>query len=419
MIALRVELEWDGDGDGESPFYLPSTYAGTEHLYRHISRMKCPESRALVVRSDSLVLVALHNGGAHKLSYEVSPLNNHLLTALAARPFQPLISADQFQILGAALFLVPVSGNGYEVTVAWKDFPDNWNLYNSFGINEKQQKWTSPDSRWLSSVFAGGVGWHTCDTTVNECRLRLIYPENKWSFHPSDLLRLMTKVTDCQSKILNESTPSNYSVFLTPLQNLPGTHIIDYTGSALHHSLAVFADPHQVKTTAEMQHFFSHEMMHRWIGGKIRCGSGPDDMKMAWFSEGFTEYFALLSQRECGFMSAAAFDSIAQNEFTNVLAKSPVKHATNDDIANGFFKNPDLRRLPYLRGFVFARKIDDLIRKKSGGKRSLQDAVKTCEAIPLTDDKNLLKFLSLLSTETGKPVNQWFKQFILEGGGPP
>lgn len=418
LIALRVELECTGDGDGETPFQIPSTYAGTQHLYRHISRMRCFGSRSLVIRSDSVVAVALHAGGNLKLVYEVSALNNHSIQALAGQPFLPLMGADQFQILGAALFVVPVSADGYEVSVVWKNFPVNWNLYNSFGINEKQQKWTSPDSRWLSSVFAGGVGWQVLDSTVNQRHVSLVSPAKSWAFAPQDLLNLLTKIAGCRHQFLNETERNDYTVILVPLQNSPGKNPVAYTGSALHHSMVAYIDPLQVKSAGELLHFFSHEMMHEWIGGKIRCGSGPDDMKTAWFSEGFTEYFALLSQREGGLITAAAFDSIAQYDFSDALAKSPVIHATNDDIAKGFFDNPDLRRLPYLRGFVFAKEMDDLIRKKSGGKKTLKDAVKTCEAAPLIDDKNLSQFLNLLSVETGKPVNQWFKRFILEGEYP-
>lgn len=244
----------------------------------------------------------------------------------------------------------------------------------------------------------------------------MVFPKKSWAFEPQDLMNLLTKTVACQEQFLNENDRNSYILVLTSLQNTSAKATVAYTGTALHHSMVAYVDPLQVKSVDEMHHFFSHEMMHNWIGNKIRCGSGPDDMKTAWFSEGFTEYFAVLSRRECGLISAAAFDSIAQNDFTNALAKSPVLHATNDDIAKGFFNNPDLRRLPYLRGFVFAKETDDWIHKKSGGKRSLKNVVKTCEAAPLTDEKNIILFLNQLAAETGQPVNQWFKKFILEGG---
>jgi hypothetical protein len=47
-----------------------------------------------------------------------------------------------------------------------------------------------------------------------------------------------------------------------------------------------------------MHYFFHHVLTHHWIGGKIRNGGPSNGMTYAWFSEGFTAYFALLNQSQ-------------------------------------------------------------------------------------------------------------------------
>ena len=375
MIALRVELAFAGDEDGATELELPGQFAGTFHLNSCVSRLRCLGASSLMVRSDSLMATALHAPGANlRLIYEVQQTGKHGFIADAAAPFLPLISENAFHLIGAALFIIPASADGYTVNIKWTDFPGNWLIQNSFNANERQQSWVSPDTRWLSSVFTGGLGWRNYETVVHGHSLEVIMRGKEWRFSDTALVNLLAEVMACQEDFWKDTDRPGFTVVLLPLRNKK-PDIIDYSGAALENALVAYADPALVNSTEDMVHFFHHELTHHWIGGKIRNGGPANDMTHAWFSEGFTEYFALLNQLQCGFIDSTMYAKIASQEFIQALEQSPVKHASNDQIAKGFFTDPALRRLPYLRGFVFARDLDGLIEKHSKGKRHLREVM--------------------------------------------
>lgn len=92
---------------------------------------------------------------------------------------------------------------------------------------------------------------------------------------------------------------------------------------------------------------------------------------------------------------------------------------TNEELAKNVWNSIDfqnMQRLPYSRGFTYIMRVDAQIRKKSFGKRSVDDVV-----FALLDKKNkrqsfgLTEWLLLLEDELPDTATQEFK-FMADGG---
>src|SRR5258708_7739898 len=87
---------------------------------------------------------------------------------------------------------------------------------------------------------------------------------------------------------------------------------------------------------------------------------------MYWFSEGFTEYYAVKLNHKNGIMSQNDYvDHI--NEILIDYFSSPVHNASNETIVKKFWTDPKIQRLPYVRGFTLALYLDTKIQSKSEG----------------------------------------------------
>jgi predicted metalloprotease with PDZ domain len=113
--------------------------------------------------------------------------------------------------------------------------------------------------------------------------------------------------------------------------------------------------------------------MHDWIGYKIRNGGQSNDMQYAWFSEGFTEYFAYKNMYASGFISADEYIKILNEEFLSSYYNSDLANAPNSMIEKDFFNKEEVYQLPYKRGCVLAFYLDNAIKFDTYYRHNLHD----------------------------------------------
>lgn len=416
LLALRVQLEMMGDADGTTQLQLPDQFGPANHLYRCISRIRSLSSQSIAFSADSLSVIVQHLPGTSiQLSYEVKQdVPGTLMTATnSSRPF---ISGSNFQVLGAALFIIPLApSDGYQITFTWQQFPTDWTLHSSFGP-ELQQQWSAPDVRWLESVFTGGADWRRYQTVVQGKPVFLTILGEKWAFSDSLLVETLRNIVACQRAFWNDFDIPSYTVTLLPIDQ-PDSKVY-YSGVGLNQSFATCATPEGLQLS-HLQHLFHHELMHHWIGGKIRNGGAANDMQFAWFSEGFTEYFSWQNQLRCGLIDSAYYAHQITARYFKTLWQSPNAQQPNSWIADHFWDQPEARLLPYQRGFVMAFYLNQLIEQHSRGKRHLSDAMQKILAWYSTDNRSLAEsptmLLKLITTETGENVDPLYKKYIVEG----
>jgi len=104
---------------------------------------------------------------------------------------------------------------------------------------------------------------------------------------------------------------------------------------------------------------FAHEHLHNWLGGKIH-NNGRDSLDY-WWSEGFTDYYARVLALRSGGISLEEFIDECNQILRNYYL-SPVINQPNTTIKNSYWKNENVQKLPYTRGFVFAIYLNSLIK---------------------------------------------------------
>jgi len=376
-LHLQVRASFAGDADGETRLRIPTRYGNAGHLFRCIRNLECPTPGCrLKIAPDSLFATLIHAPGQEvQLNYTVAQ-DYPGAGITSENAFRPALQPGWFHLLGNALFIAPEWNDPYELTLEWNGFPPGWLLHNSLTTNTPAPLFF-PDLRWLESIFVGG-DYRLRQGNVQGRPVWLAIRGRDWGFHDDSLFSMLLRTVTLQRHFWQDFETPDYTVVLTPLAfeaaSAAGAGLsagrVSSLGTGLYQSFAAFATPGRKQTAEDLQRLFHHEMMHAWIGGKIRNGCAGNDMQLAWFSEGFTDYFALKNMLRGGLLTADQYldrlNGIAAN-----LYRSPRREAPNRVIADSFFLDRDVEKLPYLRGCTFAFYLDNAMKAGSNHRRNL------------------------------------------------
>lgn len=423
---LQVRVLLYGETDGTTEFALPNEFGPSEQLFNCIRNLSCrTRGCTLIINEETHMALVQHPASAQiELCYEVlQDFPGSEVTRETA--FRPLIQPDFFHILGGALFITPMFGEGScEVTLEWHGFPDNWVIHNSYGTQERTQHFQFSKSRMIESVFMGG-DFRVLKTEVGNRPVYLAIRGNDWSFKDADLLNMLQKTVATQRAFWSDWDIPYYTVTLLPMaarpamSGGPGYSSVEYMGTGLRNSFAAFVTPSPNLEVADIRHLFNHEMMHNWIGNKIRSGGGPNDMRFGWFSEGFTEYFALKNMLNGGFIAADQYVETLNDDFFDRLYTSEIGEEPNDIVAAGFFSDQVKAELPYKRGFVFAFFLDNAIKSNSSGQKDLHhfmlDLLEYYSMRPHDLTLNFDFFEEKLTEYLQQDSDQFIQKYIREG----
>ena len=161
-----------------------------------------------------------------------------------------------------------------------------------------------------------------------------------------------------------------YLVTLTPSANSG-----EAGGTGATDAFAIVADT-AIGLVTGYTGLIAHEMMHKWIGGgALRPPSSAAENEFAWLTEGFTDYYRTRARHAGGILTDSAF-ALEVNAMLRDYEMSPLRNAPYSDIARDFWKSANAKQAPYTRGSLLAYRLNYLIRQATGGKRSLDDAMR-------------------------------------------
>jgi predicted metalloprotease with PDZ domain len=166
----------------------------------------------------------------------------------------------------------------------------------------------------------------------------------------------------------------------------------------------------------DLRFFLAHEYFHRWNPGRLGgMEGGPEQVLSFSLSEGFTDYYARKLLLAGGIFSAAEFID-NWNDALSEYAISPVKGASNAALIEGFRRDSDLQRLPYLRGALFAALADARIHAASHGRLSLDDVLRKMRDLGPSDPRLATqRFLDVADQLAGVDLRPDFDRHIVKG----
>lgn len=422
VLRLNIRLTFRGSPEGLTEVLTPAVFGAAEKLYRCVQGLQCSNAR-LSWSADS-TQIRLEHAPEQELVVRYTLVQDFPGENVAAQNgFRPILQNSYFHVLGPALFLTPKLPGGYDVTLEWRGFPKSWVIHNSWGSRQAIQKIRAMDLKWQEAVFVGG-DFRILQTAVQGKPVYLAIRGTDWNFADTSLLRLLRETVAIQRRFWQDFDIPYYTVTLLPLASPPqaadgGFYSIQYLGAGLTNSFAAYATPVRALTVNELKHLFHHELMHDWIGGKIRNGGSTNDMQFGWFSEGFTEYFAYKNILIAGLLSTDEYVDIVNEQFFKTLYASPVAEAPNSVITADFFNRQDVQDLAYKRGFVFAFYLDNAIKVNSKGARNLHGLMLELLDYYYENDHTLLThfdfFLKNGSKYLGRDLTPLYQTHILDG----
>lgn len=179
-------------------------------------------------------------------------------------------------------------------------------------------------------------------------------------FDAGEVLAWSQRAYGVIAEFFEDSDPPPFRVFMR------GNPYPGGGGSALMNSFLV-SFPDTQEDATDLRETIAHETVHNWIGGI----SGPPG-STSWFSEGMTVYYTREILFRSGLFTVDEFlDSV--NDTAASYYTNPFIDLHNDRVAQGFWEDAQIRRLPYVRGSLYFAAVDAAIREKTGGGRTLDD----------------------------------------------
>ncbi|WP_241126909.1 M61 family metallopeptidase [Novosphingobium terrae] len=228
-------------------------------------------------------------------------------------------------------------------------------------------------------------------------------------FDAEALMRWTGALYGHYASLFGQASPPPYGVFLryNPI-NAGG-------GVGLYHSFVTTfgraggqgSDPEEVRIT------LAHEMFHTFQPYITQ----PAGLESSWFGEGLATFYQRRLPLRYGLITPEAFlrdlNKHAGRYYTSAMAEAP-----NSEVPKRFWADTRIRTLPYDRGMLYFATIDDAVRKRSQGKRSLDDLMlallakeKAGAALGNAD------WEALLQSELGNGAVDDFRAFL--GGREP
>lgn len=287
------------------------------------------------------------------LTYSIEPINSSWKPTDHPNPW---IEKNLFQIEGKALFAYPVNANEREF-----DISIHWNsqglVANSFGINTKDQQIKTSLWNLKKSIFLGGTKLHFDKISVNNKPVYIVSDQNNQSRYES-----MKSIISTQRQMYNDYNFPHYLVVILGNSQKWG---LAFNGAA-----CLYLPKGDVK---DFDWFFAHEHFHIWNGYRISTLNSSENL--TWFTEGFTEYYANITNLKAGVYDQKTFVRKV-NATISEYHNSRVKNDSYDKTIAKKYDNLASRRLPYLKGHLFALHLDNEIRMSSNGRYALDNVMK-------------------------------------------
>jgi len=234
VFRLIVVLEFTGDRSGETKIILPNNFASSSDINgikflkplspnTYIQESDKPETKIVKHTPNTLV----------RIYYQVEEVRDDDLEL--GNQNMAIISKQYVHFLGETFFIVPSWDTGIElnIRIVWNHIPSNWNIANSFGINEKSQEIKLPLWKFKRSLFAAGdfriikkmIGNNPVYTAIR----------SSWDFTDDQFADLYSEITKTERDFWNDH---NFPYFLITVVQLTGSD--DQIGIGRTNSYALF-----------------------------------------------------------------------------------------------------------------------------------------------------------------------------------
>jgi predicted metalloprotease with PDZ domain len=382
---IKFRVSFKGDKSGLTKIKLPLEFGGQENLYQGIRNLTLMNQNAKLEDSDKPEIKIVSHVPNEEINLEYELVQDWIgapqaggASGNAGGGYRPIIQKDYFHFLGSGAWILPnlPEDSKLKVSIDWQNLVTPFTLANSFGTNQTKQTFSTDVESFSSSVFVGG------DYQINKRTVKgkpiFIATRGRWNFANDDFANLVEKIVAVQREFWKDNDHPYFLVTLLPIEADPNSFSIGGTG--LTDSFATFVTSNA--TLEDLKFLISHEYFHNWNTIAFGGMKEPEQL-LYWFSEGFTDYYTYRLLLRGRLIDLEKY-SAKYNEFLSDYYLSPVRNEDNQRVLRDFFKDSAVSKLPYRRGFLLATKWNEIIRRQSNGRKSLDDVMQNI----LRDSKN-------------------------------
>lgn len=343
---LKVELNWDTKGRKQSSLAFLEHWGSVNNI---ASLSKNVAFKGVQARQDGRRWRIDH--GQNKTiecTYEIECDQNIEWD----RTFYPVITNDYFHGIGAVFLLAPelpkTGPQELDVLVRW-NLPPEWkNAVCSLGEGKHVGASISVSDLQHSVYLAGDIVTHT-DTVLE--RSVTVAIRDRFGFNIDEFADMAAKIARQQREFMADDQFPPFLVTAIPVGDAMPEGSSSQQGTGLYNSFAAFMAP-KAKINDAMEHLFAHELFHHW-NGRILDRDPPEEL-VYWFSEGFTDYYALRILYESKQWDAKTYCKWINRHLAE-YARNPARNAGNDEIKSGFWsQRKTVGEVAYQRGLLLA-----------------------------------------------------------------
>jgi predicted metalloprotease with PDZ domain len=363
LKAIAVELSFAGDADGETALRLPGEWGGSGELWKHITALKVDGGKMREAGPSGRVIS--HQPGVpltvrYRLvnGYDGDPAPG------MGNPYRPVVRPTWFQLIGDATFIEVEGRQDVPVQVHWANWPKAW--WHASDLDHADMGRTLRMHDVVDSVSIGGTAMKIHEREIEGGRLRFAVL-GEWDFKTSGFADELASVLSAQRRFWGDAN-GPFFVSLTPIAAAGDWRSAGGTGRG--DGFALFSTRN---ATGGLRYLVAHEHIHSWVP----AGLGrmpPVEQTDYWFSEGFTDFYALRTLLYSGSWSLEEY-AAKLNEELAAHDVSPARNWSNSRLAEVFWTDKVAQRLPYRRGMLLAYRWDQMIRVRTGGAKDLDDVM--------------------------------------------
>jgi predicted metalloprotease with PDZ domain len=425
-LAVEVELAFAGAPDGVTELRVSREWGGVDAGGEDIEVVRVTDERGrpLTVEHPEPNVWRVHHRPGERLiaAYRFLP-NDHQGDRSPEVNRRPILNDHLLQFFGELGLLCPAHLDDdapHHILMDWGGFEEaGWNVVTSFHAGASTHTFDAGLDELRQAIYLAG----RMEIERREVKGRPVYTAisgGDWGFKNDEFADLVARVVSLERGFFDDYNHPYYLVTLIPVgERSPGSRSLGGTGLTNSFALAMLPGARLEEDPGQgggVPRLLMHEMFHEW-NGRVIGRQDPEEL-VYWFSEGFTDFYARRLLYRGGLIDAGAY-AVSLNKTLAGLYASPVRNEPNARILADFWRNRDVKDLPYARGDAVAMILDHAIREASGGRRSLDDLMRDLVAAGRQGARiSTESLLARFARETGPETAQRIRA-IVEGGADP
>jgi hypothetical protein len=355
VTGLSFALTFPGDEDGETELSLPDQWGGENELYRALGAIEAAGGTLTQGDTPATRRITHAPGASITLTWQIPGDGDRPPDSKngGGNDYRPLFAPDYFYVIGHTALILPdhlPAGTPAEVRLS---------AFGDAGIplvSDLEHADLTVGDLGPSALFGGAIRVIGAGSGS-----RLALAGTLDTISDADWQAAFEQISRDQ-RAYWQTGDEEFLVTVYPVDKGPDAYSIGGTG--LGDAFSLFVSPNMRLETALPT--VAHEMMHSWIPARI--GQMPKENEAAdyWLSEGFTNWTTWRTLVRGGLWDPEDF-AAAFNKSLAAYDTSPVRNASAQEAAAGFWARRDYQDLPYDKGMLIGAWLDYEIRARTNG----------------------------------------------------